>query len=354
MRWLKRLLVLLVLVVALVAGGGWWMYSQIVEPYRGYTAPEVFVDIPPGVGPATIGQRLVDAGVVRDQLTFRAAVIVSGRARQLKAGEYRFEAPLHALDVIDKIARGDVHKRRITFREGLTIAEMAQVFEDRGFGTAADFRTAAENASLVAELDATARDLEGYLFPETYALPRGTPAADLVSQMVDGFRNVLTPEIRAAASGAGLSVRQLVTLASLVEKETGTAGERPLVAAVYANRLKIGMGMQADPTVIYALQKAGKYDGNLSREDLQFDSPYNTYRHAGLPPGPIASPGRASIAAAATPADVDYLYFVSKNDGSHVFASTLAEHNRNVFTWQVDYFRKLRRERGSGNRDPRP
>jgi UPF0755 protein len=149
-------------------------------------------------------------------------------------------------------------------------------------------------------------------------------------------------------------VRQLVTLASLVEKETGTAAERPLVAAVYNNRLKIGMAMQADPTVIYALQKAGKYNGNLRREDLQFDSPYNTYKHAGLPPGPIASPGLASLQAAAKPADVDYLYFVSKNDGSHVFASTLAEHNRNVQTWQVEYFRKQRREQGSGSRQPRP
>ncbi|MGE0865767.1 MAG: endolytic transglycosylase MltG, partial [Vicinamibacterales bacterium] len=143
------------------------------------------------------------------------------------------------------------------------------------------------------------------------------------------------------------------TLASLVEKETASGDERPLVAAVYRNRMKIRMGMQADPTVIYALQKAGKYDGNLSRSDLQFDSPYNTYRYAGLPPGPIASPGRASLAATVKPAAVDYLYFVSRNDGTHVFATTLAEHNRNVQTWQVEYFRKLRRESGAGNREPR-
>ena len=166
--------------------------------------------------------------------------------------------------------------------------------------------------------------------------------------MVDGFKTVMTPELRAAATSAGLTVRQLVTLASLVEKETGTPEERPLVAAVYANRMKIGMGMQADPTVIYALQKAGKYTGNLRRDDLQFDSPYNTYRYPGLPPGPIAAPGKSSLEAAVRPADVDYLYFVSKNDGSHVFASTLAEHNRNVFTWQVDYFRKQRQQKATG------
>src|SRR5687767_3065761 len=220
---------------------------------------------------------------------------------------------------------------------------MAQVFEERGFGAAADFLKAAENAALIQELDPEARDLEGYLFPETYALPRGTTAAAVVAQMVDAFKTALTPEIRAGAATAGLSIRQLVTLASLVEKETGTAAERPLVSAVYSNRLKIGMAMQADPTVIYALQKAQKYTGNLRRDDLQFDSPYNTYRYPGLPPGPIAAPGKASLEAAANPADVDYLYFVSKNDGSHVFASTLAEHNRNVFTWQVEYFRKQRR-----------
>jgi UPF0755 protein len=341
-RWIKRLFVLVV-VIALVAGAGaWWMYSQVIEPYRGYSEAEVFVEIPPGSSPAAIGNRLVSAGVVRDGRTFQAALMISGRSRSLRAGEYRFDTPLHALDVIDKIARGDVYRRRLTFREGLTIAEMAQVFEERGFGKADEFSKAAANAGLIADLDPGARDLEGYLFPETYALPRGTSAAAVVAQMVDGFKNVLTPELRAAATAAGLTVRQLVTLAALVEKETGTPEERPLVAAVYANRMRIGMAMQADPTVIYALQKAGKYTGNLRRDDLQFDSPYNTYRYPGLPPGPIAAPGKASLEAAAKPADVDYLYFVSKNDGSHVFASTLDEHNRNVRTWQVEYFRKLR------------
>jgi UPF0755 protein len=354
MRWIKRLFLLFIVLAVGAAAAGWWGYQRLIEPYRGYDAAEVFVDIPSGTGPAGIGARLVGAGVVRDAWTFRAAVIVSGRARDLKAGEYRFEAPLHALDVVDKLARGDVYRRLITFREGLTIAEMARVFEERGFGTAEDFRKAATNASLVGDLDPGAGDLEGYLFPETYALPRDTPARDVVAQMVAGLKNALTPDVRESAKKAGLTVRQLVTLASLVEKETGTPAERPLVAAVYANRLKIGMGMQADPTVIYALQKAGKYNGNLRREDLQFDSPYNTYKHAGLPPGPIASPGLASLQAAAKPADVDYLYFVSKNDGSHVFASTLAEHNRNVQTWQVEYFRKQRREQGSGSRQPRP
>jgi UPF0755 protein len=149
----------------------------------------------------------------------------------------------------------------------------------------------------------------------------------------------LTPALVEAAAARGLTVRRLVTLASIVEKETGSADERARVAAVYANRLKIGMGLQCDPTVIYALERAGRYTGNLTREDLHFDSPYNTYRYAGLPPGPIASPGRASLEAAASPALVPYLYFVSKNDGTHAFASTLDEHNRNVQQYQVQYFR---------------
>ena len=349
MRWIKRVVLFAAIIAVAAAGGGWWIYRQVVEPYRGYGEPEVFVDIPSGSGPNRIADQLVGAGVVRDPLTFRAALLISGRARALKAGEYRFNAPMHALDVIDKIARGDVYKRLITFREGLTIAEMAAVFEERGFGTAADFQKAAGNTQLISDLDPAAADLEGYLFPETYSLPRSTPAGDVVAQMVAGFKAALSPETRAAADAAGLNVRQLVTLASLVEKETAAAVERPLVAAVYRNRMKVGMGMQADPTVIYALTKAGRYKGNLSRESLQFDSPYNTYRYAGLPPGPIAAPGRAALEAAARPADVDYLYFVSKNDGTHVFASTLAEHNRNVQTWQVEYFRKQRRERGSGN-----
>ena len=350
---MKRLALLLVLVAVVAAAGGWWVYSRIVEPYRGYTDAEIFVDIPTGSGPARIGERLARAGVVRDEMTFRTAVIVSGRARALKAGEYRFDKPMHALDVIDKIARGDVYKRLLTFREGLTIPEMAQVFEERGFGKAPEFVKAAGNASLIADLDPSARDLEGYLFPETYSLPRDTPATAVVEQMVAAFKNALTEDIRASAKEAGLTVRQLVTLASLVEKETGAGAERPLVAAVYRNRMKVGMGMQADPTVIYALQKAGKYHGNLSRDNLQFDSPYNTYRYAGLPPGPIAAPGKASLQAAAKPADVDYLYFVSKNDGTHVFASTLADHNKNVYTWQVEYFRNQRRERGAGSGEPK-
>jgi UPF0755 protein len=341
-RFLKGVLLAGTVLAAAGAAAAWLIWARVHEPYQGFAGAEQFVEIPQGTGAAAIGRRLGEAGVVKDAGTFRIALWLSGRGRDLQAGEYRFDRPLSPMAVIDRLARGDVHKRLITFREGLVIAEMGRVFEERGFGPAEAFVRAAGNASLIADLDPGAPDLEGYLFPETYALPRGTSADELVAQMVGQFKRLYDERLRADATAAGLSTRQVVTLAALVEKETARPEERPLVGAVYRNRLRIGMPMQADPTVIYALQKAGRYDGNLRRDDLQLDSPYNTYRYPGLPPGPIASPGLAAIEAAVRPAPVSHLYFVSRNDGSHVFADTLAEHNRNVQEWQIHYFRQRR------------
>ncbi len=344
-RILLGLLIVVVLVAGAAAGFGMYALNRIREPYKGFSEPERFVDIPAGSGAAEIRRRLIDAGVVSDEWAFRAALQWTGQARALKAGEYRFDRPMSVVEVIDKIARGDVYTHPITFPEGLTIREMAAIYEQSGFGTAAEFNEAARNASLINDLDPAARDLEGYLFPETYTLPRGTPVATLVAQMVDRFRATYMELEGKGSNGLNLSLRQLVTLASLVEKETGKAEERPVVAAVYRNRLTRNMLMQADPTVVYALVKAGTYDGNIRRADLAIDSPYNTYKYPGLPPGPIASPGRAAIEASLAPADVPYLYFVSRNDGSHVFAETLAQHNANVQEHQVQYFRRQRLER---------
>ena len=342
----------MVLLVVGVGVYGALLWSRVHEPYKGYDGAEQFVEIPPGAGAAEIRRRLIDAKVVRDEFTLRAALRLTGSSRGLQAGEYRFDRPMTAVEVVDTLSRGDVFSRRITFREGLTIAEMAQVYESREFGAARDFTAAAQDASLIKELDPDAPDLEGYLFPETYALPRGTPATRLITMMVDRFKTTYTEELREKAREQGLTTRQVVTLASLVEKETGKGEERPLVAAVYRNRMRIGMGMQADPTVVYALQKAGRYDGNIRREDLAFDSPYNTYKYPGLPPGPIAAPGQASLEAALNPADVDYLYFVSRNDGSHVFARTLEEHNANVREYQILYFRRQREAAARGGGAP--
>lgn len=345
---MKRLLLAVaVIVVVAVAATIAVFGNRINTPYRGYTGAEQFVDIPAGAGVGAMARRLADAGVVRDPIAFRFAVWRTGASRQLKAGEYRFDQPMTPIEVARKIARGDVYLRHITFREGLTIRDMAQAFEQEGFGPRADFVKAAGDAALIRTLDPAARDLEGYLFPDTYAVPRKITAAKLVAMMAGRFLKEYEGALQQEVERQGRSVRQVVTLASIVEKETGKPDERPLVAAVYSNRLRIGMGMQCDPTVIYALQRAGRDIKNLTREDLQYDSPYNTYRYAGLPPGPIASPGRASLEAALHPADVPYLYFVSRNDGSHAFATTLEEHNHNVYEYQILYWREQRQKERS-------
>ena len=343
MRKVLAAVVLLAILAAAAAAGMAW--SRVQTPYKGYTEEYQFVQIPPGAGASEIRQRLIDAGVVRDELTLRLALRWTGASRALQAGEYRFDRPMTPVEVIDKIARGDVYGQRITFPEGLTIRDMAGIYESQGLGRARDFIEASRNVSLIKDLDPEAADLEGYLFPDTYTLPRNTPAPRLVERMVAGFKAAYPAELQQRAAAQMLTTREVVTLASLVEKETAQPDERPLVAAVYRNRLTIGMGMQADPTVVYALQKAGRYNGNIRKEDLSIDSPYNTYRYSGLPPGPIASPGKASLEAALSPADVEYLYFVSRNDGSHVFAKTLEEHNRNVQEYQVNYFRRQRNNR---------
>jgi len=345
----KTVAIVVVLLALLIGGTAALVtvvWGKIHQPYQGYEKGEQYVDIPQGAGPGEIRRRLIEAGVVADDLTFRAALWWSGRSRSLKAGEYRFDRAMTPLAVVEKIANGDVYTKRITFPEGLTIREMATVYESHGFGSARDFVTAASDASLVHDLDPQAKDLEGYLFPETYSLPRVAPAGRLVQQMVDRFRTTYQEAVQGRSDS--LTTRQIVTLASLVEKETAQAQERPMVSAVYRNRIKKGMGMQADPTVVYALVKAGRYDGNIRRGDLDFDSPYNTYKYPGLPPGPIASPGRASLEAALSPSNVAYLYFVSRNDGTHVFAETLAEHNANVQKWQIEYFKRGQGGSGKG------
>jgi UPF0755 protein len=338
---MKRLILALFGIgIILAALAAVWLLLGTEQPFKGYQGTEQFVEIPAGAGPAAIGRRLAGAGVVRDNLSFRVALWRSGQARRLQAGDYRFDRPMSAREVIDKIARGDVFLRPITFPEGLTIRQMSQIYERDGFGRAADFVHAAQQVALIREIDPDATDLEGYLFPNTYSLPRKATAANLIERMVTAFRDALSPELVDRATSRGWSVRQLVTLASLVEKETAKPEERPVVAAVYANRVRIGMPMQCDPTVIYALERVGRYTGNLTRDDLRFESPYNTYRYPGLPPGPIASPGKASLEAAASPSDVPYIYFVSRNDGSHVFSPTLEEHNKNVFEYQKKPFKR--------------
>ncbi len=282
---------------------------------------------------------LEKAGVIEDAFWTRLYLSRVLADPSLKAGEYAFDEPLAATQVLDKLVRGEVLTHPVTVIEGLDLFETASHLAQAGFGDEAEFRRLMESPELVRDLDPEATNLEGYLFPDTYSFARGTTEAEIVAKMVATFRE----KIEGVATAEGedsLSLRELVTLASIVEKETSLDEERPMVAGVYSNRLRRGMGLYADPTVIYGLKLEGSWDGNLRRRDLEAETPYNTYRIAGLPPGPICSPGEASLVAAAAPADVPYLYFVSRNDGSHVFSRTLAEHNRNVEKWQRQYWRE--------------
>lgn len=331
--------------IGFCAFSGLRIYSQFTEPYRGYVGKERFIDITHGSDAVTIARQLIAAGIVRDRWAFRYATWKTKSASRLQAGEYKFDSPMTAIQVLEKIARGRVHLRTITFPEGLTLAQMAEIFGASDFGTREEFYASGQNTELVAHFDQDAIDLEGYLFPDTYALPRNATAGQLVSAMVASFEQKFDEELRRESQVRGFTPREVVTLASIIERETARADERTVVSGVFTNRLELGMLLQSDPTVIYALQRAGLYKNNLTRANLRFDSPYNTYVYAGLPPGPIASPGLAALKAAVQPDDVQYLYFVSRNDGSHVFAASLREHNRNVREYQVRYFQQRRNSR---------
>jgi UPF0755 protein len=247
---------------------------------------------------------------------------------------------MEPIDVIDKHVRGDVVLKTITIREGLDRFAVAKLFAAEGLGTEEEWKKATDDPDLVRDIAPDAQSLEGYLFPDTYKFDPGTPASAIVKAMVANFREHWGGEI--AFITTGLDVHQTVTLASIVETEARLPQERPVVASVYLNRVRRRMLLGADPTVIYALKLAGKWDGNIRKNDLQLDSPYNTYRKPGLPPGPIANAGLASLRAAAAPATTPYLYFVARNDGSHVFSTNIAEHNRNVEKYQRQHFRDQR------------
>jgi UPF0755 protein len=249
--------------------------------------------------------------------------------RTLQAGEYFFEHAATAGEVFDTISSGRIYETSVTIPEGYTMFDIAQLLEQQGVLNRDEFLAAARNPSPILDLAPNARTLEGFLFPATYPFPRHPSAHDVVETMVHRFREVwqrLSPD----PESRGRKLEQFVTLASLVERETPVAAERPIVAGVFTNRLRVGQALQCDPTVAYALAQKGKYTGTLTGTDLRVDSPYNTYQHPGLPPGPIANPGEASLRAALEPAPVDYYYFVANTQGGHFFSKTLAEHNTNV------------------------
>jgi UPF0755 protein len=290
---------------------------------------EVFVEIERGAPSRTIAARLAEQGVVRYAWQYLGVRVLRWRTR-VQAGEYRFSSPATPWAVFDRLARGDVHYYELAVPEGANQFDIAAAVEKLGLIPRADFLKAAADPALIRDLDPHARNLEGYLFPATYRLTRRTTAGELCRMMTGQFRRHWK-QVRATRP-----VRELVTLASLVEKETGIAAERPLVASVYWNRLDRAMLLQCDPTVIYAALLEGRWRGSLFKSDLASDHPFNTYRHAGLPPGPIANPGLAALQAAAQPAVTDYLYFVAKPGGSgeHTFTKAFPDHLKAVFAYR--------------------
>jgi UPF0755 protein len=251
---------------------------------------------------------------------------------QVHAGEYLFEAPAPPGVVLDRLVRGDIRKFQVTIPEGFNLREFSTRLEKTGVATADEFLALCNDADFLKELDIEAPSLEGYLFPETYTYTSSTSPRQLLLEMLNQLQSQLTPELLLQAKELGLDRHQLITLASIIQKEAGNIMEMPLISAVFHNRLRLGIPLQADPTVIYGV---ADFDGNLTRKHLETPTPYNTYRKRGLPPGPIASPGSFALHAAANPATSKDLYFVARGDGTHEFSATLKEHNRAVRRYQL-------------------
>ncbi|HSY73431.1 MAG TPA: endolytic transglycosylase MltG [Alloacidobacterium sp.] len=315
---MRRLLLLVVIAVLLSAG------FAIYVPAGPHS--EMFLEIPAGTGSAQIAAQLKSHGLIRSRLVFEAMRLVKGGT--LKAGEYRFDHPARMSEIYERLERGDVYTRALTIPEGANIFDIAQRVEAAQLGTKEAFLAAAErNVALIADLDPNAQSVEGYLFPDTYHFQRLATPDQMIAAMVKRFR------LAAESIGLTQNFHDIVTMASLVERETPIGSERPMVASVFSNRIAKGMPLMTDPSVIYADLLEGRYRGAIYHSDLDTDSPYNTYKHLGLPPGPVSNPGIASLKAAMAPAQTQYLYFVAAStdpSGHSRFATTLEEHQQNV------------------------
>lgn len=316
---MKRLMAAAVIAAVLFAA---WV---VFVPYQGFSGEE-FVQLPRGAGSAGIARALKNAGVIRYSWAFLLERALRPSAK-LQAGEYRFTNAASVGDVFGRIARGDIYYFAFTVPEGSNMFDIARSLEAQGVMTGSEFLEAASDPALIHDLAPKAETLEGFLFPSTYRLSHSTSAAQLTKMMTDQFRKEW---MRLSPANTADPLRT-VTLASLVEKETADADERPLVASVFANRLNIGMRLDCDPTTIYAALLENRYRGQIHKSDLASGNPYNTYQNAGLPPGPIANPGAASLRAALAPAETKFLYFVAKPEGgSHRFSATINEHEKAV------------------------
>jgi UPF0755 protein len=323
---------LALLIVGSAAAFALWLRASLNEPVE-HGAGSQIIKVEPGTGPSAIIDQLKEAGIVRGELALKVYLRLSSNGGRLKAGDYRFESPITALQVVDKLVRGEVNRERVTIPEGYSRFEIAETLAEKtGKATVEEFLRLVEDPSLIQSVSAEATSLEGYLFPDTYHYTSSTTAEEMVREMVDRFQEVFTPQWSIRASELGMSVHAVTTLASIVEEEARVADERPRIASVFYNRLRIGMPLASDPTFIYAAILAGDYDGNPNQpRHRRRLSRYNTYIYAGLPPGPIASPGRASLEAVLYAESTDYLYFVvSGSAGRHKFSRTSAEHEAAV------------------------
>ena len=326
-----------VLIAAGLAAGAWY---SLESPYRGFE-DEVFLQFPKGSGTRAMAQKLADAGVVRYAWQVWLARAIHPRTK-LQAGEYRFDHAASVDDVFSRLGHGDVFYFSLTVPEGSNMFDIARLVETEKIMPAKDFLQAAEDPALIHDIAPGAKTLEGFLFPSTYRLTHLTTPAALCQMMTAQFRK----EWKKLMPDPAADDLKTVTLASMIEKETGMAAERPKVASVFQNRLRIGMTLDCDPTVIYAALLEERYGGVIHRSDLDNQHPYNTYRHAGLPPGPIANPGASSLAAALHPAETDFLYFVANpGGGGHVFSSNLAAHEKAVKSYRNANQRRSRKAR---------
>ena len=332
----KRLLAAGIAALPLLALGFLALAWVDLQRHARTPAGEAAVEEPFVVGPgeplSAVARRLEERGLIRSALRFRLLARLEGVDRRLQAGEYALSAALSPGEILSRFERGLVRLHRLTIPEGLTLAQVAALVEKAGLVPAAEFESRAREPGFVRALGVPADTLEGYLFPETYFFPRSAGAEAILRAMVDRFRAAFPPEWDERAATLGMSRHEVVTLASIIEKETGDPAERPLISSVFHNRLKRGMRLETDPSVIYGIRD---FDGNLTRRHLETPTPYNTYLIRGLPPGPIANPGKASLQAALFPAESPYLYFVSRKDGTHHFSRTYDEHQRAVRFYQL-------------------
>jgi UPF0755 protein len=302
------------------------------EKHAGPNPVEKLVAVCEGESFKALTYKLREAGIIRHPHKFQLLGRIKGYDKKIKAGEYRLSAAMPPAKILEKMVNGDVHLYRLTIPEGYNLRQIASVVAEVGLGTRNGFLTAATDTARAHEKGIDADTFEGYLFPDTYYFPKTITCPQIISAMVRRFRHFFTDDWKKQAEKLGLSIHQVITLASIIEKETGAGDERPIIASVFHNRLKKGMRLESDPTVIYGIKD---FDGNITRRHLVTPNPYNTYIIKGLPPGPIANPGLKALEAALFPDDTRFLYFVSKKDGSHQFSTSLKDHNRAVRKYQI-------------------